>query len=101
MLIAYDNYNGTPTRLYRTPAEIKRDISKITERIKATNEKINVRHLLLEMLSDLREDDPQKSVKLLEELVAEAQDSLIEFNYLREALSDLECELRETRCVLR
>ena len=96
MLISYDNYNGTPYRLYRSPSEIKGDICTISEKIKRTNERMNVRHMLLELLTGDEERKPEETVLLLEEIVAQAQDSLLELKCLNESLLDLECELKET-----
>ena len=96
MLITYDNYNGVPYRLYRSPTEIKSDIFTISEKIKITNERMNVRHMLLELLTGDEEQKPEDTVVLLEEIVAQAQDSLLELKSLEESLLDLECELKET-----
>ena len=101
MLTAYDNYNGIACRLYRTPTEIERDISLISGKIKDTNEKINVRHMLLEILSGSDIDEPEKTVAVLEDLVAQTKDSLSDLKMLNEALVDLKTELRETGEALR
>ena len=100
MLTPFDTYNGMPIRLYRSPVEIKQDISAIAKRIKATNERFNVRHMLLEVLTDSERTEPEETVELLEEVLSEARESLFELSHLKEALSDLEAELRDTRCAL-
>ena len=49
----YSTYEGEPARLYRTPAEIGRDIVMIKDRINKTREMLNIRGLLTDIAAEL------------------------------------------------
>jgi hypothetical protein len=97
----YDTENGVPPRIYRTPGEIKRDIRDIADKIEETNEMINIRGLLLDMLTSENSASPEKLIPDLEEAVAEAREALINLGRLKEELTSLEEELGEVKCLLR
>ena len=100
MLTHTDRLEGIPARLYRAPEEIRRDIRKITEKIKETDEQLSVRSILLEMLGECTIGDPKKWIPELRETVEEAERSLAALTRLRKSLDYLECELEETLCAL-
>ena len=101
MLTHTDHYEGMPARLYRTPDEIRRDIRKITAKIKEADEMLSVRSILLDLLGECSVSDPLKWIPELRETVEEAEKSLRALVRLRESLSFLEQELEETLCALR
>jgi hypothetical protein len=46
-------------RIYREPSEIKRDITKINNRIEEVRDMINIRSLLMDILVGERADEPE------------------------------------------
>lgn len=99
MYRSYDTVNGLPPRIYRTPGEIRRDIAEISEKIEATDEMLNIRALLVDMLMSERADSPEKLIPDLEEAISEARDALTRLKRLKDSLTSLEEELGEVRCL--
>lgn len=97
MLRMSDSKDGTPVRIYRSPAQIRSDIENIKSSIAETNSRLDLRALLVDMLDDGRTSDPRELVILLEEAAGEARESLTMLTRLSEELSSLEEELRVTR----
>ena len=97
----YSAYEGEPVRLYRTPEEIRRDISEIKDKIKETGRMLNTRHILTEMISCLAEGDPEAWIPALGKIVDEAESSLSLLTELRETLGELGEELRDTKWAMR
>ena len=97
MYRTFDTANGIPARIYRTPAEIKTDIQKISFKIKETSSMLNIRELLINILMSERADSPDKLIPELEEAIAEARWALDSLNKLKEELDSLEDELREVK----
>lgn len=91
---------GIAPGLYRTPDEIGRDINEVRNRIDTIVERLNVRNLLAEALSDLAEDNPERWIPELEGIVSEAMESLSVLKGLRDTLDTLMAELEETKCIL-
>ena len=89
---------GMPPRIYRAPSEITRDISELRSSIASINERLNIRSLLLDILCEEDERRPEKVVPMLENALAEAEESLERLRELREELQSLEDELYEVRC---
>ena len=100
MLVTSSAYEGMPARLYRSPCEIRRDMTRISKQIKEADEMLSVRNILVEMLSECAKGDPEKWIPELEELVADARASLDSLTRLKSALTDLSSELEESACVV-
>ena len=100
MYRSYNDDTGKPPTIYRSPADIRRDIQYISVRIKETNEKLNVRGILVDILMSERADFPEKLVLDLEEALNEAREALMQLTELNAELSDLREELDEVRCAL-
>ena len=98
MYKVYDASVGLPPTLYRTPREIRRDISAIKEKINEINERMNLRTLLMDILSDERTvREPLFWIPELREALrgaTEAQESLLA---LERELMELDEELKETK----
>ena len=94
-------YEGMPVRLYRSPSEIRRDMNKISARIKENEEMLSVHNLLIEMIPTWAEQAPEQWIPELEETVAEAQEALDNLKRLQYALEELSRELEEVRCLKR
>ena len=101
MVKSFDAVNGLPPRIYREPAQIRGDIRDITRRIEQTNEMLNIRALLIDILASERSDKPEEIIPELEETIAEAREALYMLNGLKEELSLLENELGDARCLIR
>ena len=101
MFLYADVYNGTPPRLYRTPNEIRRDITAISQKVKETESMLSVHNLLLEMIPAWAEESPERWIPELSETVAEAEEALENLNLMKDALGELSLELGEVLCMMR
>ena len=97
MYRTFDTVNGMPASIYRTPAEIKDDIRKISYAIKETSSMLNIRDLLVNILTSEFADKPERLIPELEEAISEARWALDSLNKLKEELDSLEDELQEVR----
>ena len=95
-----DYESGLPPRIYRSVGEIRRDILDISKRIKRTEEQVNIRSLLLDVLASSRSADPTVLIPELYELIEDASAALTEMQTLENELISLREELMETRCVM-
>lgn len=101
MFIRFDSSDGLPSAIYRRHEEILSDISRIKESIREVNERVNLRSLVLDMLSDERmEDDPEYFAAELEQAIREANEAKERLLLLEDELHELMIELRETKWVL-
>ena len=100
MYLAQRSYTEDRQRIYRRPSEIRSDIAEIKARIDETDNMINVRSLLLDTLCEFADGDPDKWLPEIEEIVAEARETLEHLSSLERTLSDLEDELKRTRWVM-
>lgn len=98
MFVNANVYEGIPARLYRSPCEIRRDMLKISKQIKEADEMLSIHNILMEMLSECAVGEPERWIPELEEIVAEARNSLDNMKRFNLALSELSCELEETLC---
>lgn len=92
---------GQPARLYRSPAEIHRDMISISARIRENEEMLSVHNLLIEMIPTWAEQSPERWIPELEQTVAEARDALENLEKLQYALEELTEELEDVRCMMR
>ena len=95
-----DVENGIPARIYRNPKEIRRDIRVINVKIKETNAMLNIREMLLDILTSDMQNNPEKLIPELEAALEEAKNAINELSELEEELSELEEELSEVRWLL-
>jgi len=93
-------YEGSPPRLYRSPAQIHIDMIKISALIRENEEMLSVHNLLIEMIPTWAEKSPEKWIPELRETLAEAEDALENLKKLKFALEELAAELEEVRCML-
>lgn len=92
---------GLPPTLYRTTGEIRRDIVLIKEKIKDINERLNLRTLLMDILSDERTVcEPGYWIPELSAALREASDAQMRLLGLEEELTALHEELKETKWAL-
>ncbi len=97
MFRTYDAVNGIPPRIYRSPKEIRSDISKIKQRISEVNEMLNIRSILTEILTAERASSPESLIPELENAIKEARDALKRLSELESELSLLEEELGDVK----
>ena len=101
MFVNANVYEGMPARLYRSPCEIRRDMTRISKQIKEADEMLSVRNILVELLSEWSDGDGAKWIPELEEIVRDARASLDNLRRLEGAIDDLSCELEESLCMMR
>ena len=100
MYRSYDLDNGMPPHLYRSLTEIRRDMCKISKEIAETNQRLNLRSMLIELIDGSRTKGNDSLILDLEEIVGEARDALDRLKGLEEELTALREELRMTRCAV-
>ena len=94
------SYEGDPVRLYRSPYEIRKDISEINKKIKDTDGKINARLLLTDLFTKCCEDGAVDYLPELRVAISEAEDMLDSLSELCARLGDLKEELEDTAWAL-
>jgi len=99
MLVRENTYEGIPCRLYRSPREISADIAELKAKIKDINETLSVHNLLMEVMSEWADKEPEKWIGELEELLCEAKDSLEELAELKSSLDELKEEMEDSRWI--
>ena len=98
MYRGYDSEFGLAPRIYRTPEEIRLDICEAKRAIEKINLGLNIRSLMMEMLSADENLAPEAAIPALENIISEAEEALFELSRLHEDLSLLEEELYEVKC---
>ena len=96
---AENRNEGIPRALYRTPAQIKRDMARIKREIEEADEMLSVRNVLTEMIDELATEEPARWIDELEDTVTEAREALERLERLRDALAELSVELEEAKWV--
>ena len=96
-----NNVEGTPARLYRSPAEIRTDIERISRKVEEISDMLSVHNLLIEMIPLWADEAPEDWIPELEETLDEATDALESLKELKESLEELHCELEDAKCLLR
>ena len=94
----YDGESDVPPMIYRSSREIREEMRVIREKIERVSEKVNIRSLLIDIISDKRQREPQALIPELYRAIEEAEEALLTLKELREELSALEEELRITIC---
>ena len=89
----------TPAQ-YRSPYEIRRDIGEINRRIKDTDEKINVRILLTELLSRCADGRADEYMPEIQQAIKEAEGVLSQLCELCHHLGHLKREMEDAVWVL-
>ncbi len=97
MFMVQNSYEGIPSRLYREPKEIRRDILSVKIKIEEINDTLSVHNLLMEFISEWSKEEPTKWIEELEELLFEAKDSLEKLSELRRSLDELFEELEDSK----
>ena len=93
-----DSEFGQAPRIYRMPEEIRLDICEVKRAIEKINLGLNIRSLMMEMLSEDEDLTPGEAVRGLENILSAAEEAYCELSKLSEELSLLEEELYEVKC---
>lgn len=101
MYLYADSYEGMPPRLYRTPSEIRRDMTLIADKIRDTESMLSVHNILIEMIPAWAEESPERWIPELMDTVAEAEEALDNLKLLKNALEELSLELSEVLCAMK
>ncbi len=100
MYIRMNAYEGEGGHIYRSLSEIREDIKEVREAISEINSMLNIRDMLMQMLSEVAEDDPDEWLPELYELADGARESLLQLHELEDTLCELRCELSYTKNAL-
>ena len=100
MFVSTNVCEGMPARLYRSPFEIRRDMTTISKQIKEADEMLSVRNILVEMIYECSRGDRERIVSELEEIARQTRRSYEGLLRLRGAIDDLSAELEESLCAL-
>lgn len=100
MFVEADVYEGIPSRIYRAPGEILKDILSVKEKIKEIDSALSVHDLLMEFMTEWAKEEPERWISELEELLSEAKESLSRLDELKDMLDELKEELEDSRWAL-
>ena len=100
MIMGCDCYEGEGVHIYRSLSEIREDIRDVSEMIEEINSMLNIRNMLIDMLSDEARAEPSEWLPELCELVDGAREGLFELSELQGTLEELREELVHTRAAL-
>jgi len=89
-----------PARLYRSPFEIRRDMTTISKQIKEADQMLSVRNILVEMICECSKGEGEKWISELEDLARQTRKSYEGILRLRCAIDNLSAELEESLCAL-
>ena len=76
-------------------------MSKISRELRDIEEMLTVRNIVLEMVTECADADPEKWIPELEDMVAEAREALDRATRLKASLDELSEELEEVLCYMR
>ena len=99
MYKSYDMENGIGPTIYRSPCEVAEDVRYIKRKIKEVSATLNLRDMLLNILSGERLKEPELLISTLSDAIEEAKETLFELKELEQELHDLEDELREVKWI--
>ena len=97
MYIRMNEYEGEGGHIYRSLSEIKEEICDVKAAIAEINFKLNIRDMLMRMLSDAAEENPAEWLPELLELSLGAKEGLAQLSELELTLEELREELSYTR----
>ncbi len=100
MFVSTNLREGMPSRLYRSPEEIRRDISDIRKRMSNIDSMLSVHNVLISLIGECNGQELTKKVPELEAAIEDADKSLRLLLRFGEALSELGRELDESVWIL-
>ena len=96
MYRSFDETNGMPPRIYRSPEQIRNDILEIRSRISEIKENLNIRELISDIIIDDSVDNLLRRADSVRDLLQYATEALSELEELNSELDELKIELAET-----
>ena len=96
MYRSFDETNGMPPRIYRSPEQIRNDILEIRSRIGEIKENLNIRELISDIIIDDSVDNLLRRADSVRDLLQYATEALSELEELNSELDELKIELAET-----
>ena len=96
MYIRGDKNRDIPGQIYRSTAEIREDIQRVKEKINEISERVNIRALLVDIISEARDLRPGRMLSELRVALEEAEEALASLKGFEEELLALEAELKVT-----
>ncbi len=101
MFIRFDKEEGVANAIYRAPREIVADIERVRREISLIRDKLNLRAIIVELISDERvTNEPNIWIDRLEALVEDAKEAEENLSELKEVLQELREELYQTQWAL-
>ena len=101
MFIRVSKGEGIANAIYRSPEEIVADIEGVRREIASIRERLNLRALVVELISDERvAKEPNVWIDRLEGLVEDARDAEENLGELKRILEELREELYATQWAL-
>ena len=97
MYRTFDMVNGLPPRIYRSPNEVRRDMDEICAKIKETNLRLNLRALVIDLISSEDCDELGTLIAEIESAAEDAREALTELRNLENELTALEYEMGELK----
>lgn len=97
MYVRMNAYEGEGGHIYRSLSEIREDIGEVKAAISEINSMLNIRDMLIDMLTEAAADDPDEWLPELCELVDGAREGLLQLSELEDTLCELRCELSYTK----
>ena len=100
MYVRMNEYEGEGGHIYRSLSEIREEISEVRAEIAEINSMLNIRDMLMHLLSDAAEENPAEWMPELCEIVDGAREGLLQLFELELTLSELREELSYTKAAL-
>ena len=98
MFIRFNKEDGIANAIYRMPGEIIADIESVRREIGVIRNKLNLRAMIVELISDERvASEPNIWIDRLEGLVEDAKEAEDNLSELKQALCELREELYQTQ----
>ncbi len=94
----FNRYKVLPGFFYRSTEKIKEEIRRITREIEEITECVNVRDILMNMLTECAKKEPERWLSELCELIFETEESYKRLGRLDGLLTGLLDEWREIKC---
>ena len=100
MLVSADFYEGEGAHIYRSIPAIRVDIDEVARQIDDINSSLNIRDIVMELISESAEDEPREWIPELSMLIRESEAGLRRLCELKDTLNALKDELEYTKRAL-
>lgn len=100
MIMGSDFFEGEGVHIYRSLSEIRRDIDEVSSMIAEINSMLNIRDMLMRLISEEASAAPSEWLPELLELSDGAREGLSELRELEKTLDALKEEMLYTRRAL-